>query len=69
MPYSNRIRTLEESYNLVEIQISNLEKSDDADQDKLSKLREAKNKYLNELRILRREQYEYHQQVDFGDDR
>ena len=58
MPYSNRIKTLEESYNLVEAQIKLMEKSENPDKDKLSKLWEAKNKYLKELRDLRRAQYE-----------
>ena len=47
MPYSNRIKTLEESYNLVEAQIKLMEKSENPDKDKLNKLWEAKNKYLN----------------------
>lgn len=69
MPYSNRIRTLEESYSQVEIQINTIEKSENPDKEKLSKLNEAKAKYLNELRIMRRAQYEANQIVDFGDDR
>ena len=68
MPYSNRIKTLEESYNLVEAQIKLMEKSENPDKDKLNKLWEAKNKYLKELRDLRRAQYEATQIVDFGDE-
>lgn len=69
MPYSTRIKTLEESYNQVEIQISKIEKSENPDQEKLRSLIEAKTKYLNELRIMRRAQYEASQTVDFEDDR
>jgi len=69
MPYSNRIKTLEESYNQVEVQIGVISNSENPDQEKLSKLNEAKIKYLNELRVMRRAQYESHQEVDLGDDR
>jgi hypothetical protein len=69
MHYSNRIKTLEESYNQVEIQISIIEKSENPNQEKLSRLHETKTKYLNELRIMRRAQYESQQEVDLGDDR
>lgn len=69
MPYSNRIKTLEESYKLVETQINVIEKSENPDKDKLAKLYEAKNKYLSDLRDLRKAQYEYYQELDFGDDR
>jgi hypothetical protein len=65
--YENRIKTLEESYRLVEIQIANLEKADDVDTKKLSKLLEARDKYLDQLRLLRRAQYEDSQTVDFDD--
>ena len=69
MPYSQRIRSLEESHRLVDIQIANLEKQEPINEEKLQKLRDARNKYLSELRDLRRAQYEYHQTIDFGDDR
>lgn len=69
MPYRNRIKTLEESYRLVEIQISNIEEVENIDIDKLTKLREAKSKYLSELSFLRRAQYEESQNVDYDDDR
>ena len=68
MTYSNRIKTLEESYRLVESQIENLEQSDNPDVDKLTKLRDIRNKYLSELRIMRRAQYEDSQSVNFDDD-
>lgn len=68
MPYSNRIRTLEESLRLVETQINVVQNSDSVDQNKLNNLQQAKNKYLTELRELRRAQYESTQIVDFGDE-
>lgn len=68
MPYSNRIRTLEESFRLVEIQIAAVEQSDNPDKAKLANLLESRNKYLNQLRDLRRAQYENSQIVDFGDE-
>jgi len=70
MPYTNRIKTLEESHRLVENQLFQLEKSGSTDSDKIQKLREAKDKYLSELRVMRRAQWDHdHNTVDFGDDR
>lgn len=70
MPYTSRIKTLEESHRLVDNQLFQLEKSDSKDSDKIQKLREAKSKYLDELRVLRRAQWDHdHNTVDFGDDR
>ena len=70
MPYTNRIKTLEESHRLVENQLFQLEKSGSNDSDKIQKLREAKQKYLTELQQLRRAQWDHdHETVDFGDDR
>lgn len=69
MPYSNRIKTLEESYRLVESQIASMEKLENVDTKKLDYLQQCKNKYLLQLRDLRKAQYEATQEVDFGDDR
>lgn len=70
MPYKERIKTLEESHRMVENQLFQLEKSGSTDSDKIKKLTEAKNKYLQELRILRKAQWDYdNETVDFGDDR
>jgi len=70
MPYTNRIKTLEESHRLVENQLFQLEKSGSTDSDKIQKLREAKDKYLSELRVMRRAQWDHdHNTLDFGDDR
>jgi len=67
MSYTSKIRMLEESYRIIEAQISTLEKSENPDKDKLTKLYENKNKYLMELRELRRLQYEESQRVEFDD--
>jgi hypothetical protein len=69
MSYSGRIRMLEESYRMIEVQISNVEKSENPDQSKLAELHETKNKYLIQLRELRRLQYDESQRVDLSDDR
>ena len=70
MPYKQRIKSLEESYRLVDNQLFQLEKSGVGDPDKIKKLRETKQKYLTELQQFRRAQYEHdHEIVDFGDDR
>jgi flagellar biosynthesis/type III secretory pathway chaperone len=70
MPYNNRIKTLEESYRLVDNQLFQLEKSGSTDSDKIQKLREAKQKYLSELQHMRRIQWDHdHERVDFEDDR
>jgi len=70
MPYTNRIKTLEESYRLIDNQLFQLEKSNSQDSAKLQKLRETKQKYLTELQQLRRAQWDHdHERVDFDDDR
>lgn len=70
MPYTTRIRTLEESYRLLDDQIFQLEKTGSADTDQIKKLQDAKSKYLNELRIMRRAQWDHdHERVDLDDDR
>ena len=70
MPYTSRIKTLEESYRMVDNQLFQLEKSGSNDSAKIQKLREVKEKYLSELRVMRRAQWDHdHNTVDFGDDR
>lgn len=70
MPYKNRIKTLEESHRLVDNQLFQLEKSGSKDSAKIKSLQEAKDKYLSELRVMRRAQWDHdHETVDFGDDR
>lgn len=70
MPYKNRIKTLEESYRLVDNQLFQLEKSGVGDPEKIKSLRETKQKYVSELQQLRRAQWDHdHETVDFGDDR
>ncbi len=70
MPYKSRIKTLEESHRQVENQLFQLEKSGNADPEKIKKLKETKDKYFTELRLLNRAQWDNdHNTVDFGDDR
>jgi flagellar biosynthesis/type III secretory pathway chaperone len=70
MPYKNRIKTLEESHRLVENQLFQLEKSGSTDVEKIQKLKEAKDKYFNELRNMNRAQWDHdHERVDLDDDR
>lgn len=69
MSYTYKIKTLEESYRVVESQIETIEKSDNIDKEKLAKLYETKNRCLMQLRELRKLQYEEDQRVDLSDDR
>ena len=70
MPYKNRIKTLEDSYRLVENQLFQLEKSGTNDVEKIKQLREIKQKYLSDLQHMRRAQWDHdHERVDFDDDR
>jgi hypothetical protein len=70
MPYKNRIKTLEESHRLVENQLFQLERSGSTDVEKIKKLKEVKDKYFNELRLLNRAQWDHdHERVDLDDDR
>lgn len=70
MPYTNRIKTLEESHRLVDNQLFHLEKSGSNDYDKIKKLREAKQTYLTELQHMRRIQWDYdNETVNLDDDR
>jgi len=70
MPYKSRIKTLEESHRVVENQIFQLEKAGNADPEKIKKLKEVKDKYFTELRLMNRAQWDYdHDRVDLNDDR
>jgi len=70
MPYKQRIKTLEESHRVVENQIFQLEKSGSTDVEKIQKLKELKDKYFTELRLLNRAQWDHdHERVDLNDDR
>jgi len=70
MPYKSRIKTLEESVRMLDNQIFQLEKNGSADTKKLSELKETKDKYNRELRLMIRAQWDNdHNSVDFGDDR
>lgn len=68
--YEQKIKMLEESHRLIENQLFQLEKTTNPDLEKIKSLKEQKDKYLIELRTLRRLQYDYdHNTVDFDDDR
>ena len=68
MPYKNRIKTLEESVRMLDNQIFQLEKSS-GDSEKIQKLKETKDKYNKELRLMIRAQWDNdHNSVDFSDD-
>jgi len=70
MPYKNRIKTLEESIRLLDNQLFHLEKNGSTDTGKLASLKETKDKYTKELRLMIRAQWDNdHNTVDFGDDR
>lgn len=69
MPYKSRIKTLEESVRMLDNQIFNLEKNGSTDTKKLSSLKETKDKYNKELRLMIRAQWDNdHNSVDLSDD-
>ena len=70
MPYKSRIKTLEESIRLLDNQLFQLEKNGSTDTKKLNQLKETKDKYSKEVRLMIRAQWDNdHNTVDFGDDR
>ena len=51
-------------------QIFQLEKTGSTDKDQIKKLQDTRSKYLNELRIIRRAQWDHdHERVELDDDR
>jgi prefoldin subunit 5 len=69
MPYKSRIKTLEESIRILDNQIFNLEKNGSTDTKRLSELKETKDKYNKELRMMIRAQWDNdHNSVDLSDD-
>jgi hypothetical protein len=69
MPYTNRIKTLEESVRLLDDQIFHLEKNGSGDIKRLTELKEIKDKYNKELRLMIRAQWDDdHESVDLSDD-
>ena len=70
MPYTNRIKTLEESVRLLDDQIFHLEKNGSSDIKRLTELNEIKDKYNKELRLMVRAQWDDdHNTVDLWDER
>jgi prefoldin subunit 5 len=69
MPYKNRIKTLEESIRMLDNQIFQLEKNGSSDTKRLTELKETKDKYNKELRMMIRAQWDNdHNTVDLSDD-
>jgi hypothetical protein len=69
MPYKSRIKTLEESIRVLDNQIFQLERNGSTDFKKLSDLKETKDKYNKELRLMVRAQWDNdHNTVDLSDD-
>ena len=69
MPYKSRIKTLEESIRLLDNQIFQLEKNGSTDAKRLTELKETKDKYNKELRVMIRAQWDNdHNTVDLSDD-
>lgn len=70
MPYKSRIKTLEESIRLLDNQLFQLEKTGSTDTKRLNELKETKDKYSKEVRLMIRAQWDNdHNTVDLGDDR
>lgn len=70
MPYKSRIKTLEESIRLLDNQLFQLEKTGSTDTKRLNELKETKDKYSKEVRLMIRAQWDNdHNTVDFGNDR
>lgn len=66
MSYHGRIKTLEEAYRITTLKIDNHE----GDKESLSVLKEQQSKYFDELRRLRKLQWEEdHERVNFDDER
>jgi len=69
MPYTSRIKTLEESIRLLDDQIFQLEKNGSNDNKKISDLKETKDKYNRELRTMIRAQWDDdNETVDLSND-
>ena len=68
MPYTSRIKTLEESVRLLDDQIFHLDKNGSSDIKRLTELKEIKDKYNRELRLMIRAQWDDdHESVDLSD--
>ena len=68
--YENRIKMLTETHRLLDIQISELEKSGNFDDQKMSELKKKKLQFKDEIVRLNRLQWEHdHETVDYDDER
>jgi hypothetical protein len=69
MPYNGRIRHLEAMHAELDKKIDAMEKTGIFEDTNLQSLKKHKLSVLDELRDLRRKQYEESQRMDLGDDR
>lgn len=67
--YENNIRILEESFRVINDKINDTEKDTNFNKDTLSSLQKQREIIYNELRRIRRLEYEETQQVNLDDDR
>jgi hypothetical protein len=68
--YQSKIKDLEEKYQALSDKIFHMEKSGTADKDQVYNLNCTKNEVLNELRRLRKLQWDHdHEYVNLDDDR
>ena len=67
--YENKIRILEESFRVINDKINDAEKDTNFNKDTLSSLQKQREIIYNELRRIRRLEYEETQQVNLDDDR
>lgn len=70
MSYHAKIRTLEESYRVISDKISLAQKDETFDKEVLNSMKSQQSMYFDELRRLRKLQWEEdHERVNFDDDR
>ncbi len=68
--YENRIKVLEETHRLLDVEIAKLEKSGNFKDEYLSELKKKKLLYKDEIAKLNRLQWEHdHESIDYDDER
>jgi len=67
--YENKIKILEESFRIINDKINDAEKDTNFNKDTLSSLQKQREIIYNELRRIRRLEYEETQQVNLDNDR
>jgi hypothetical protein len=69
MNYRARISTLEETHRLLDIQITKLESTPGTDPMMITEMKKKKLQYQDDIRRMRREQFEYETQtINYGDE-